>query len=64
MLLNAASVIFTVIVLNFHHRTSETHTMPRWVSFTHTMHGNLDAEGGSYLLLEFSFPVIQPVNLV
>ncbi|XP_067934663.1 neuronal acetylcholine receptor subunit alpha-7-like [Watersipora subatra] len=31
MLLNAASVVFTVLVLNYHHRTSETHEMPRWV---------------------------------
>ncbi|XP_067933036.1 neuronal acetylcholine receptor subunit alpha-7-like [Watersipora subatra] len=31
MFLNAASVVFTVLVLSYHHRTSETHTMPKWI---------------------------------
>ena len=32
MLMCSLSVVFTVLVLNYHHRTPDTHEMPRWVS--------------------------------
>ena len=35
MLMNSASVGFTVLVLVYHHRTANTHTMPKIVSIYH-----------------------------
>ena len=32
MLMCSLSVVFTVLVLNYHHRTPDTHNMPSWVS--------------------------------
>ncbi|XP_037798439.1 acetylcholine receptor subunit alpha-like [Penaeus monodon] len=32
MFMVASSVVLTVVVLNYHHRTPTTHTMPNWVS--------------------------------
>ena len=32
MLMCSLSVAFTVLVLNYHHRTPDTHEMPNWVS--------------------------------
>lgn len=32
MFMVASSVVLTVVVLNYHHRTPNTHAMPNWVS--------------------------------
>ena len=31
MFMVASSVVTTIMILNFHHRKPETHTMPDWV---------------------------------
>ncbi|XP_012938549.1 neuronal acetylcholine receptor subunit alpha-7 isoform X1 [Aplysia californica] len=31
MMMCSLSIVFTVVVLNFHYRSPDTHTMPRWV---------------------------------
>ena len=31
MFMVAASVVTTILVLNYHHRQADTHTMPTWV---------------------------------
>ena len=31
MFMVAASVVTTILILNYHHRTSQTHHMPYWV---------------------------------
>ena len=33
MFMVAASVVTTILVLNYHHRHSDTHEMPEWVGF-------------------------------
>ena len=32
MFMVAASVVTTILILNYHHRKTETHEMPQWVS--------------------------------
>lgn len=32
MFMVASSVVLTVVVLNYHHRTADIHEMPNWVS--------------------------------
>lgn len=32
MFMVASSVVLTVVVLNYHHRTADIHEMPQWVS--------------------------------
>lgn len=32
MFMVASSVVLTVVVLNYHHRTADIHEMPGWVS--------------------------------
>lgn len=32
MFMVASSVVLTVVVLNYHHRTADIHEMPDWVS--------------------------------
>ncbi|XP_059151414.1 neuronal acetylcholine receptor subunit alpha-7-like [Physella acuta] len=34
MVMCSLSIVFTVIVLNFHYRSPETHTMPKWVKYS------------------------------
>nr|CAD7405675.1 unnamed protein product [Timema cristinae] len=36
MFMVASSVVLTVVVLNYHHRTADIHEMPQWVSCTPT----------------------------
>ena len=33
MFMVASSVVTTILVLNYHHRQSDTHEMPHWVQF-------------------------------
>lgn len=35
MFMVASSVVLTVVVLNYHHRTADIHEMPQWVSVAH-----------------------------
>ena len=37
MLMCSLSVVFTVLVLNYHHRTPDTHEMPRWVRYKYVV---------------------------
>ena len=32
MFMVASSVVTTILILNYHHRKTETHEMPQWVS--------------------------------
>ena len=32
MFMVASSVVTTIMILNYHHRLPDTHTMPRWVT--------------------------------
>jgi len=35
MFMVASSVVLTVVVLNYHHRTADIHEMPPWVSLSY-----------------------------
>lgn len=37
MFMVASSVVLTVVVLNYHHRTADIHEMPQWVNKKHTL---------------------------
>lgn len=40
MFMVASSVVLTVVVLNYHHRTADIHEMPQWVSI-HSLRGRV-----------------------
>ena len=44
MFMVASSVVTTIMILNFHHRKPETHSMPDWVGTgTEGLHSNISA---------------------
>ena len=40
MFMVAASVVTTILILNYHHRKTETHEMPQWVSHNKALISN------------------------
>ena len=40
----ASSVVCTIMILNYHHRLANTHSMPKWVSIVFLQVGLVDSE--------------------
>jgi hypothetical protein len=55
MFMVASSVVLTVVVLNYHHRTADIHEMPPWVS---------DVNFKNSILFETAKTLVKKINYV
>ena len=53
MFMVASSVVTTIMILNYHHRQADTHTMPTWVSGT--VHSDVFLNSNNYFRWELCF---------